>query len=408
MTRAACRSCGSDNLEVVLDFGQMPLANALVRPADLAVPERRYPLALAVCPKCFLAQILETVPPDLMFRDYPYFSSTSDAMVEHARRLVDQTTERLRLGPASLAIEVASNDGYLLQHYPGHAVPVLGIDPATNVAAEATARGVPTIPEFFGLALAESLRAEGRAADVVHANNVMAHVPEIHDFIAGLARILKPGGVVIVETPYVRDLVDRLEFDTIYHEHVFYYSLSSIAGLIGRHGLEIVDVERIPIHGGSLRVSMALVGSRSPEPAVASLLADEASSGLTTVDYFRGFADRVHALGDELRSRLATLRADGASIAAYGAAAKGAVLLNAFAIGNDTISFVADRSPHKVGSFMPGVRIPIRPADDLAELRPDICLLLAWNFADEILEQQSAYRQAGGRFLIPLPNPRLV
>jgi SAM-dependent methyltransferase len=408
MIRPACRGCGSAELEVVIDFGPMPLANALVKAQDLDLPERRYPLALAFCPVCFLAQILEAVPPDLMFRDYPYFSSNSDAMVSHARQLVDKTSERMKLGPTSLAVEVASNDGYLLQHYVARGVPVLGIDPATEIAAEATARGVPTIPEFFGLNLAESLRADGRMADVVHANNVLAHVPDIHGFLAGLARILKPGGMVIVETPYVRDLVDQLEFDTIYHEHVFYYSLSSIAGLIRQHHLEIVDVERIPIHGGSLRVTIAHAGARSIEPLVSTLLAEEAAVGLTSVDYFRGFADRVQALGDDLRARLAALHDGGATIAAYGAAAKGAVLLNAFAIGRDTISFVADRSPHKVGCFMPGVRIPIRSAEYLSEARPDVCLLLAWNFADEILEQQSGYRAAGGRFLIPIPAPRLI
>ena len=408
MTGLTCRGCGTAGLEVVLDFGNMPLANGLLSMDQLDEPEHRYPLALAFCSSCYLAQITQTVPPEELFREYAYFSSVSDAMVEHARQIVERTASEVDLGPESLVVELASNDGYLLQHYISRGIPVLGIDPARNIAEAAADRGVATIAEFFDEHLARGLRQSGQLADVVHANNVLAHVPDLHGFLEGIAIILKPGGVVVVETPYVRDLVDRLEFDTIYHEHVFYYSLSSIVELVAPHGLTVIDVERLPIHGGSLRVTMTREGGARASAAVAELLAEEVAIGLRALGYFKGFANRVHALGDELRMTLAELRRGGKTIAAYGAAAKGAVLLNAFGIGGDTIDFVVDRSPYKAGRFMPGVRIPIRLADVLAEAQPDICVLLAWNFADEILEQQAAYRRAGGQFLIPVPTVRFA
>ena len=403
-----CRGCGEDALEVVLDLGTQPLANALLDPDDLDRPEPRYPLALAFCPSCSLVQITETVPPEALFREYAYFSSVSDEMVEHAREIAERMIRERRLGPDSLVIELASNDGYLLQHYVAHGIPVLGIDPARNVADAATARGIPTIAEFFGTELAEDLQRAGREADVVHANNVLAHVPDLHGFLSGIATILKPDGVAVIETPYVRDLVERVEFDTIYHEHVFYYSLTSLSRVLADHGLVVSDVERLAIHGGSLRVFVAHAGSIGPGPAVAALQAEEDTLGVGTVAYFNAFATRVEGLGDELRGLLSAMKVRGETIAAYGAAAKGAVLLNAFGIGTETIDFVADRSPHKQGRYMPGVRIPIVSADHLLEAMPDACLLLTWNFADEILRQQSEYRARGGRFVIPVPKPSLV
>ena len=270
------------------------------------------------------------------------------------------------------------------------------------------ARGVPTIAEFFGVELAEQLARSGRMADVVHAHNVLAHVPDVHGFVEGIAKILKPTGLAVIETPYVKDLVDRLEFDTIYHEHVYYYSLSSLARLFGQHGLAIVDVERIAIHGGSLRVYAGHEGSRTPDLAVAQLLDEEESGGVTQREYFVGFGQRVQALGEQLHQVLAGLRSRGDSVAGYGAAAKGAVLLNAFGIGADTLDFVADRSPHKQGYYMPGVHIPIVPAERLVEAMPEATLLLAWNFADEILAQQQPYRERGGRFIVPGPTVKVL
>lgn len=405
---ASCHGCGAQDLEVVLDLGNMPLANGLLAAEDLAKPEPRYPLALAFCSSCCLAQITQTVPPEILFREYAYFSSVSDAMVEHAGELVSMIATSRGLDAGSLVIEPASNDGYLLQHYVARGIPVLGIDPARNIAEAATARGIPTLAEFLDSDTAEKLARDGKLADVIHANNVLAHVPDLDGFVAGMATLLKPTGVIVIETPYVRDLVDRLEFDTIYHEHVFYYSVSSLAQVFARHGLVIADVARIPLHGGSLRVFVVPQGAATATSTVGTLLAEEAALGMCTVDYFNGFAKRVLALGDELRAALAGLKSNGKSIAGYGAAAKGAVLLNAFGIGRETIDYVVDRSPHKQGRFMPGVHVPIRPVEDLLTAQPDACLLLAWNFADEILEQQRGYRAAGGTFIIPAPHVRMV
>jgi SAM-dependent methyltransferase len=404
-----CRNCGSPALEVVLSLGEQPLANAYLASDELGAPEPRFPLELGVCPDCGLAQLTETVPPERLFRDYPYFSSVSDAFVDHARGLAERVTAEQRLDVGSLVLEVGSNDGYLLRHYAAAGVSVLGIDPARNIATEAERQGVPTISEFFGPDVARDLVAAGRRADVIHANNVLAHVPDLHGVVAGLATVLKPDGVAIIETPYVQELVERVEFDTIYHEHVFYYALCSLADVLGRHGLRVIDVERIPVHGGSLRVFA--VPTAAPTGSAASvdqLLAEERSIGLDGPAYFSTLAPRVDEVGRELTGLLSSMRARGQRIAAYGAAAKGTVLLNAFGLGTETIEFVADRSPHKQGLHMPGVHIPIRPPEELLSRRTDICLLLAWNFADEIIEQQSAYRGGGGRFLIPIPQPRLA
>ena len=408
MNRTACRGCGRSGLEVVLDLGQMPLANAILEEDDLARPEPRYPLALAYCPDCWLVQITETVAPELLFREYTYFSSVSDEFVGHARAIVERLIVGRHLGSDSLVVELASNDGYLLQHYAGAGVPVLGIDPARNVAEVATARGVPTLAEFFTRDLADELARSGRTADVVHANNVIAHVPDLNGFVAGIARILKPDGVAVIETPYLRELVERLEFDTIYHEHVFYHSLTALSSLFERNGLSVVDVERIAVHGGSLRVFATRSGAEEPTRAVRALLAEETAVGLCRPGYYATFAGRVEALGRELQTMLGGLRSQGHTVAAYGAAAKGAVLLNAFDLGPDLISFVVDRSPHKQGHLMPGVHIPIVAPDQLLVRKPQECLLLAWNFADEILAQQAEYRRLGGRFIIPIPKPTLV
>jgi SAM-dependent methyltransferase len=408
VSETACRGCGRSGLEIVLDLGQMPLANAILEPDDLARPERRYPLALACCPECWLVQITETVAPELLFREYAYFSSISDEFVEHARAIAERQISGRGLGPGSLVVELASNDGYLLRHYARAGVPVLGIDPARNVAEVAAANGVPTLAEFFTRDLADELASSGRTADVVHANNVIAHVPDLNGFVAGIARILKPAGVAVIETPYLRDLVERLEFDTIYHEHVFYHSLTGLSGVFERNGLVVVDVERIPVHGGSLRVYATRSGAERPGEAVRSLLAEEEAAGLCSPAYYATFASRVEALGRELRTMLAGLVARGHTVAAYGAAAKGAVLLNAFDIGPELVSFVVDRSPHKQGHLMPGVHIPILATDQLLARKPQECLLLAWNFAGEILAQQAEYRRLGGRFIIPVPKPTLV
>lgn len=405
----ACRSCAASGLKIVLSLGEMPPSNALLTEAQLDVPETRYPLDLALCQACGLAQITVTVDPVELFGEYAYFSSYSSTMLAHAESLVGRMVEERKLGPESLVMEIASNDGYLLQYYTRLEVPVLGIDPAKNVVEAAEERGVPTLCAFFSSGLAEELRGSGRRPDVLHANNVLAHVPDPNGVVRGIGRVLADDGIAMIETPYVRDLVERLEFDTIYHEHLFYYSLTAMDQLFERNGLRIVAVERIPIHGGSLRVfARPAAAAPTSRPAVAALLEEEARLGLATLDYFEGFADRVEVLRGQLLALLGELKDEGHRIAAYGAAAKGTVLLNAFGIGTERIEFVADRSEYKQGRYMPGVHIPIVGPEALLAEMPDEVLLLAWNFADEILEEQAEYRMHGGRFIIPAPVPEVI
>jgi SAM-dependent methyltransferase len=390
----------------VLSLGETPLANSLLTAEQLGAREPAYPLDVVFCPHCALVQLTLSVPPEEMFSEYAYFSSFADTVTENARVLVERMVRERALDGASLAMEIASNDGYLLKRYIEAGVPVLGIDPARNIADVAVANGVRTRCDFFSAELASELVAEGFRADVLHANNVMAHVPDVNGVVAGIATVLANGGVGVVETPYVRDLVDRLEFDTIYHEHLFYYSLSSFDALLRRNGLAAVDVEQIPIHGGSLRVFAAPAGTPEGD-RVQQLLADETAIGMTTIDYYRDFAARVDDLCTELRTLLSALRADGKRIAAYGAAAKGATLLNRIGIGAETIDFVADRNVHKQGLYMPGAHLPIvDPARLVAGGdAPDYVLLLAWNFADEVMAQQQEYRRGGGQFIVPVPEP---
>ena len=403
-----CRSCGHDDLGQILDLGRLPLANALLTAGQLALPEDRFPLELYFCPQCALVQIGESVPPERLFRDYAYASSYSDTMVEHARALVEALIDARHLvGRESLVIEVASNDGYLLQFYQRQGIPVLGIEPAENIAALAARKGIPTLTEFFDAGLARRLAADGRFADIIHAHNVLAHVPDPNRFVAGIKQVLKPGGIAVIEAPYVRDLIAKLEFDTIYHEHFSYYSASAVAALTARHGLTIRDVALTPIHGGSLRLTLAHAGGAATE-RVTELLAQEQSAGLLRAPYYRGFAERVSGLKDQLLALLWRLKGEGYRIAAYGASAKGSTLTNAFGIDQRLIDFVVDRSDLKQGRFTPGNHLPILPPSALIERRPDYVLLLTWNFAAEILQQQDEFRRGGGKFIIPVPEVAVV
>ena len=402
----ACISCGGSRLAPVLSLGKTPLANALLTAEQLARPEPRFALELVFCPDCSLVQITERVPPEQLFGEYAYFSSFSDTTVAAAKALAERLARERALGPGSLAMELASNDGYLLRHYRDAGVPVLGIEPAANIARVANERGIRTRCEFFGRELAETLAREGCRADVLHANNVLAHVPDLNGFVSGIERALKPSGVAVIEVPYVRDLIEKCEFDTIYHEHLCYFSVSALDALFTRHGLGLAGIERIPAHGGSLRLFAAPGAPRGAATKV--LLDEERSLGMLELAYYAGFGQRVEKLRRDLVALLARLRGEGKRIAAYGASAKGSTLLNYFGIDARHLEYVVDRSTEKQGRYTPGTHLPILPPERLREDRPDYLLLLAWNFLDEIAAQQAEYRGRGGRFIVPVPEVRVI
>ena len=403
-----CRSCGGKDCESILDLGLQPLANNFLRAEDLGKPEPRFPLHLVVCTACWLMQITETVPAVELFQTYLYFSSYSDAMLDHARQAAERYLKEFSLGRDQLVVEIASNDGYLLQNFVRHGVPCLGIDPAENVAAVARQKGVETIAGFFGNTLAQNLASSQKRADLILGNNVFAHCAGINDFVTGLATLLNRRGRIVLEFPYAVDLVDGNKFDTIYHEHIFYFSLTALQSVFARHGLQVFRVERLDIHGGSLRLFAALRGDFPVEDSVMRMLAGEQTKGVASLAFYQDVARRAASLKGSLLDLLDELKRGGKSIAAYGASAKGNTLLNFLDPPPGSLDFVADRSPYKQGTWTPGLHLPVMGADALAQRRPDYTLLLAWNFAPEILQQQRAYRDAGGKFILPVPNPRIV
>ena len=404
---ARCRSCGGQDLSVFLALGDMPLSDGFLASEDLGQQEPRYPLDVAFCPDCALVQILETVPPERLFGDdYPYFSSFTDALLEHSAANVAARIEDRRLDGESLVVELASNDGYLLQYYRARGIPVLGIDPAPGPVAAARARGVDTLQAFFGRDLAARLAGEGRQADVIHANNVLAHVADTNGFVAGIGTLLKEDGVAVIEVPYVRELIDHGEFDTIYHEHLCYFSVTALTRLFERHGLSLNRVEPLAIHGGSLRL---FVGRRAQrDRSVADYLQSEQAAGVDRVEYYAGFSARVARIRSDLLALLGRLKREGARVAGYGAAAKGTILLNFTGVGGEVLDFVADRNVHKQGRYVPGVRLPIVSPARILEAQPDYLLILPWNFKEEIMAQQAEYRRRGGRFIVPVPEPAIV
>jgi len=402
-----CRSCNSPDLTTFLSLGDMPLSDGLLRQEQLDRPEPRYPLEAALCGDCALVQILETVPPEVLFcDDYPYFSSFSDALLEHSRRNVHALIERRDLDPSSHVVELASNDGYLLQYYVERGIPVLGIDPADGPAKAAEKNGVPTMCTFFSRDLAVRLAAEGKQADVIHGNNVLAHVADLNGFVEGIGTLLKPQGVAVIEVPYVRDLIDHCEFDTIYHEHLCYFSVSALDHLFRRHGLFLNDVQRLSVHGGSLRLFVE--PHENVAESVTTLLREEEQLGVRELRFYQDFASRVAGIRDGLAEILRDLKAQGKTLAGYGAAAKGAILINYVGIGDQLLEWVADRNVHKQGRYMPGVHLPIVDPSRIDDEMPDYLLILPWNFKDEIMSQQAAFRERGGRFIIPIPYPEIV
>ncbi len=406
-SRTACRICHSSEIQPVLSLGTTPLADALRQKEQLQEVESKFPLNVAFCPRCSLVQLLETVPPDVLFcQDYPYYSSFSPALLQHSRANAVDLIKSRRLNANSLVVELASNDGYLLKNFVEHGIPVLGIDPAEGPARAAEKIGVPTMCTFFGENLARELSTNGKAADVIIGNNVLAHVADLHGFVEGIRILLKEDGVAVIEMPYVKDLVDHCEFDTIYHEHLCYFSVTALDRLFRMHSLFLNDVKRLSIHGGSLRIYVEK--KENVSATVRAMLQTEAAEKVDQIDYYRDFAHRVEGIRTELQRLLQRLKQQGARIAAYGAAAKGSTLINYSDIGTELVDFVVDRNTHKQGLYMPGQHIPVLAPEALLERNPDYVLLLAWNFAEEILQQQKEYQQRGGRFIIPVPNPRVV
>jgi SAM-dependent methyltransferase len=401
----SCRHCESALSLSLVDLGKSPLCQTVLSEQALGEAEVFYPLHAKVCTTCWLVQIPEFVAPDGIFSEYAYFSAYSDSWVDHARRYVDMIAARLALGPDDLVVELASNDGYLLQHFLPLGIPVLGIDPARNVAEAAIARGVPTLVDFFGLELARRLADEGRRPRLILGNNVLAQVPDVNDFVAGVKALLAEGGTATFEFPHLMTLLEHLEYDTIYHEHFSYFSLIAIREIFGRQGLSVVDVEEIPTHGGSLRVFFAH-SEEDPvvSAAVAALAEREDASGLRDPETYRRFESRVEMSKRVLLDLLIRARNEGKRVVGYGAPGKGNTLLNYCGIRTDLLDYTVDRNPYKQGQYTPGTHIPIHPPEMIEETRPDLILILPWNLAAEISAQLSYTADWGAQLVVPIPT----
>jgi SAM-dependent methyltransferase len=404
-----CRLCGEGLEHTFVDLGMSPLCESFLAPGQLDAVEPFFPLHAQVCSTCFLVQLREYVSPMLIFTEYAYFSSYSTSWVAHAKAYCEMIKERLGLGTESLAVELASNDGYLLQHFLPLGVPVLGVEPAANVAKSAIEKGIPTRVEFFGVALAEKLVAEGYRADLIVGNNVLAQVPDLNDFVGGMRRLLKPEGVITLEFPHLQRLMEGNQFDTIYHEHFSYFSFVTIEKLAAGHGLKLIDVEELATHGGSIRVYLAHQESkRQPATAVADMLSRERDRGFLDITTYAAFADQVRRTKRKLLAFLINAKDGGKTICGYGAPGKGNTLLNYCGIGTDFIDFTVDRNPYKHGRFTPGMHIPIHDVGALDVAKPDYVLILPWNLRQEIIRQMRHIGDWGGKFIVPIPEVEVL
>jgi SAM-dependent methyltransferase len=405
--RHRCRSCDAPIAALFADLGSSPLANAYLTEDEIERPESYYPLRVFVCDQCFLVQLPAVIDPEGLFADYAYFSSYSDSWLRHARDYVEQATERFHLDSSSNVVEIASNDGYLLQYFKERGVPVLGIEPARNVAAAAEAAGISTLVEFFGRELGESLGTR-RPADLLVANNVLAHVPDLDGFVAGVRAILKLDGVATMEFPHLLRLIEQTEFDTIYHEHLSYFSMLAVERVLTGAGLSLFDVEELPTHGGSLRIYASPREFDSAiERRVEDLRERELAAGLDRLETYTSFDERIRRAKRDLLDFLIDAKREGKSVVGYGAPAKATTLLNYCGIGRDFIDYVVDRSPHKQGRFLPGTHLPIRAPEEVARTKPDYLLVLPWNLRDEIVQQMAHVREFGCRFVVPIPEPTI-
>ena len=405
-----CLFCETALRHTFVDLGMSPLCESYVAKEKLNHMEPFYPLHVYVCDQCFLVQLQEYVSPAEIFTEYAYFSSYADSWVEHMRRYADMITDRLGLGKESLVVEVASNDGYLLQHFVKKGIPVLGIEPAANVARVAVEKGIPTLVKFFGEETARELRAEGRQADLVCGANVLAQVPRPNDFVKGLQVLLKPGGVVTIEFPHLMRLMQESQFDTIYHEHFSYFSFLSAEKIFAAQGLTLFDVEELPTHGGSLRIYArhAADAAKPVSERARELRRREIDAGLLRIETYASFGEQVKETKRKLLEFLIGAKRSGKTVVGYGAPGKGNTLLNYCGVGTDFIDFTVDRSPYKQGKFLPGTHIPIHPPDRIREAKPDYVLILPWNFKDEIVQQMAYIREWGGKFVVPIPEVRVL